>query len=771
MDWNKDNPRFRRSPLTGGRGRKSGKLFGVVGRKLNHLFSRLKKSGQTEESPHRPKPPAPVELFEELKIAVPKSRKFPGSRGVRRRRPLADAVCPPPRTEGDASETPETSRPDQERSAPAAVSASGSIESGQSDQPEAAEKKPEATSAEQSDSDVDRPGREDAADPPASGTQESEDADPTPEQNSRADSSSTPVQRSRPSAGNGQATDRRAVGRLPRPKPASTSETEKSRQADSAPVPAEDSAALSSGPAEKTDSSPADDDRPAAGPAEKEKCAPPRTVKRVPPLGAASRSLSGPSQDKSAPALLARDPEPIEVFSPPTEKRKQPGKRPRRTGGSSRRVWALAALGLVLIAGAVLAGLHFFQDSAPPSAKVARIPSASLPKVAPLSPGFYERYALELENALQSEETIAPGSSLGKALENLGLGARHKVGSLIECLTGEGGVAVVRPGAVIKAFWADSEKNELKRLEYHPASGGAPIVVMARPDNSGYWRYNLSSPLLTINAAREGSINSSLWEAGTKAGLDANVIMSLADILASEVDFLTDIKKGDEFQVLYSRDYADGKAQGTPIIDMVTFKSKGKELEYYRYVNSKDRVGYYDREGRSSAKTFFVSPLQYKRISSQFTMTRLHPIHKVVRPHQGVDYAAPTGTPVSSVADGTVIFCGWNGGYGRLVTIKHDSTYTTMYAHLSSFAKDLKKGSVVKQGDLIGRVGATGTATGPHLDFRLKKNGKFIDPIPELAKQEGKKLETPEDRQAFVQVRDRIRERMKRQLAENTGGG
>ncbi len=292
---------------------------------------------------------------------------------------------------------------------------------------------------------------------------------------------------------------------------------------------------------------------------------------------------------------------------------------------------------------------------------------------------------------------------------------------------------------------------------------------MARPDG-GFWRYNLSSPLLTINAAREGSITSSLWEAGSKAGLDANVIMSLAEILASEVDFLTDIKKGDEFQVLYSRDYSDGKAQGTPIIDMVSFKSRTKTLEYYRYVNSQDKVGYYDSEGRSSVKTFFVSPLQYKRISSHFTMTRMHPIHKVVRPHQGVDYAAPTGTPVSTVSDGTVIFCGWNGGYGRLVTIKHDSTYTTMYAHLSSFAPGLKKGSTVKQGDLIGRVGATGTATGPHLDFRLKKNGKFIDPVPELAKQEGKKLDSPKDRQAFVEVRDRIRVRMKEQLAAAKSG-
>ena len=144
----------------------------------------------------------------------------------------------------------------------------------------------------------------------------------------------------------------------------------------------------------------------------------------------------------------------------------------------------------------------------------------------------------------------------------------------------------------------------------------------------------------------------------------------------------------------------------------------------------------------------------------------MHPVLKKVRPHQGVDYAAPTGTPVSAIADGTVIFCGWNGGFGRLVTIKHNDTYTTMNAHLSRFAPGLKKGSVVKQGDLIGNVGASGMVTGPHLDFRLKKNGVFIDPIPELAKQKGKLLEAAEA-QAFTQMVTRYRNQMTYQLANN----
>jgi murein DD-endopeptidase MepM/ murein hydrolase activator NlpD len=158
--------------------------------------------------------------------------------------------------------------------------------------------------------------------------------------------------------------------------------------------------------------------------------------------------------------------------------------------------------------------------------------------------------------------------------------------------------------------------------------------------------------------------------------------------------------------------------------------------------------------------------LQYTRISSGFSMARAHPIYKIVRPHLGVDYAAPTGTPVSAVADGKVIAARWSGGFGRLVTIRHDDTYTTMYGHLSSFAPGLKEGSIVKQGDLVGRVGASGVATGPHLDFRLRKNGVFVDPISEMAKQVGRRLEGA-DYTAFASVVPHLDGRLKEQLVQS----
>jgi murein DD-endopeptidase MepM/ murein hydrolase activator NlpD len=436
--------------------------------------------------------------------------------------------------------------------------------------------------------------------------------------------------------------------------------------------------------------------------------------------------------------------------------------------GRSRRVWGVSFILFLAAAVSALAWWYspekFSDEARNPVPKVTRKTTAALPEIAPLAPGFYELWAREREAMVRNEVTITPGSSLGKALEDVGVGSRQGSPAIIETLTGEGGLSVVRPGAVVKSYWNDLSRTELSRLEYYPDSGEAPLVLLPKGDG-GFLRYSLATMPLTVSRASEGTVSSSLWEAGAKAGLDANVILSVTEVLASDVDFFTDIQKDDAFQVLYNRDYSDGRPQGAPTIEMIKLVNKGRVYEYYRFENKDGFVGYYDPEYRSSIKSFFATPLQYKRISSQFSMARKHPIFKKVRPHQGVDYAAPSGTPVSAVANGTVIFCGWSGGYGKLVTIKHDETYTTMYAHLSDWAPGLKKGSVVSQGDLIGKVGATGTATGPHLDFRLKKNNVFIDPLPELAKQQGKKIEDKEDQQAFASVVGRIRERMRQQLA------
>lgn len=226
----------------------------------------------------------------------------------------------------------------------------------------------------------------------------------------------------------------------------------------------------------------------------------------------------------------------------------------------------------------------------------------------------------------------------------------------------------------------------------------------------------------------EGVITSSLWEAMTSKGYDPNLTLKLSDIYAWTVDFF-DIKVGDTFKIVYEKKYIKDEPIGIGNV-LASYLNNNGDGYYAYYFEQNGKKEYYDEDGDNLRKAFLKAPLNYRRISSTFTNARKHPVTKVVRPHHGVDYAAPTGTHVHSVGDGTVIEKGWDSkGGGNYLKIKHNSTYTTTYMHLNGFAKNIKKGSKVKQGDLIGYVGSTGLSTGPHLDFRLCKNGKYINPL------------------------------------------
>lgn len=226
----------------------------------------------------------------------------------------------------------------------------------------------------------------------------------------------------------------------------------------------------------------------------------------------------------------------------------------------------------------------------------------------------------------------------------------------------------------------------------------------------------------------EGVIESSLWNAMTDAGCDPYLTLKLSDIYAWTVDFFG-IQSGDTFKVVYEHQFVEEESIGIGNI-LASYLNNNGEGHYAYYFEQGGRGEYFDKDGTNLRRTFLKAPLNYRRISSTFTHARKHPITKVVRPHYGVDYAAPSGTPVHTIGDGTVIEKGWdNKGGGNYVKIRHNSTYTTTYMHLKGFAKGLKKGSKVKQGDLIGYVGSTGMSTGPHLDFRLNKNGKYINPL------------------------------------------
>jgi murein DD-endopeptidase MepM/ murein hydrolase activator NlpD len=229
----------------------------------------------------------------------------------------------------------------------------------------------------------------------------------------------------------------------------------------------------------------------------------------------------------------------------------------------------------------------------------------------------------------------------------------------------------------------------------------------------------------------------SLIAAVTEAGEDVNFAISLAALFSGQIDFQSELQPGDSFEVLFEKATIEGDFAGYGSILGARFSNDGRDYQAYRWVNpGTGKPGYYDEEGRSLKRTLLKSPLRFEpRITSGFSRRRLHPVHRRYRAHLGVDYAAPRGAPVVAVASGVVVSAGWAGGGGNQVRLRHASGLESYYLHLSSFAKGIRRGARVDQGQLIGRVGATGTATGPHLDYRLRKNGVFVDPRRQHARQ------------------------------------
>jgi murein DD-endopeptidase MepM/ murein hydrolase activator NlpD len=240
--------------------------------------------------------------------------------------------------------------------------------------------------------------------------------------------------------------------------------------------------------------------------------------------------------------------------------------------------------------------------------------------------------------------------------------------------------------------------------------------------------------------AIRGEINSqhpSLISAMGETGENIQLAISLADVFGGEIDFNSDLQPGDNFEVLFEKSTREGQFAGYGAILGATFVNDGKRHQAFRWVNpATGKAGFYDEQGRSLKRFFLVSPLKFEpRITSGFSTHRLHPVFHSVRAHTGVDYGAPYGAPVVAVASGTVVSAGWAGGGGNQVRIKHDGGIETFYMHLSSLTPGVRAGARVDQGQVIGRVGATGTATGPHLHFSLRRNNAFVDPVAERRRQ------------------------------------
>ena len=224
-----------------------------------------------------------------------------------------------------------------------------------------------------------------------------------------------------------------------------------------------------------------------------------------------------------------------------------------------------------------------------------------------------------------------------------------------------------------------------------------------------------------------GTINTSLWDAVMEGGVHPQVTGELNNIFAWTVDFFG-LEKGDNFKVVYEEKFIEDQSLGVNKILTAQFTSSGATYSAIPFIQD-GKESFFDVDGKSLRKAFLKAPLSFSRISSRYTSSRMHPVLKIRRPHFGVDYAAPVGTPVHSVGDGKIISVSFDGGNGRMVKVRHNSTYSTAYLHLSRYGQGITSGAMVKQGDIVGYVGSSGLSTGPHLDFRFYMNGSPVDPL------------------------------------------
>jgi len=258
--------------------------------------------------------------------------------------------------------------------------------------------------------------------------------------------------------------------------------------------------------------------------------------------------------------------------------------------------------------------------------------------------------------------------------------------------------------------------------------GNANQVIIERQDDNFNTRI-LSAQIEKRVFMRTSDINSTLFGATDAAGLTDAVANQLADIFSGDIDFHRDLRKGDRFSVIYEMNYSNGEPVSSGNILAAEFTNQGRQYRALYYELNKNKGSYFSPDGKNMRKAFLRSPLEFSRVSSGFTPSRFHPVLNKWRAHNGVDYAAASGTKVMVTADGIVSFVGQQGGYGNVVIVNHQGRYTTLYGHLSRFANGLRQGQRVTQGALIAYVGSTGLATGPHLHYEFKIDGQHRDPL------------------------------------------
>lgn len=282
----------------------------------------------------------------------------------------------------------------------------------------------------------------------------------------------------------------------------------------------------------------------------------------------------------------------------------------------------------------------------------------------------------------------------------------------------------LRPGRAVEV--AVDDAGDLVALRFQTTTGDL-LTIERRDEGFVAQRRSVTEEVRT--ELRSGEIRTSLFGAADAAGIPDAITTALADVLGGDIDFYHDIQRGDRFTVVYESRHVNGEPAGAGRLLAAEFENRGRTLRVFFFRDAEGNEGYFTDAGRSARGAFLRSPMEFSRITSGFTLSRFHPILQQWRAHQGVDYAAPAGTPVRVTADGVVTFAGAQNGYGNVIMVRHQGAYSTVYGHLSRFAPQLTAGARVRQGDTIGFVGQTGWATGPHLHYEFRVADQARDPI------------------------------------------
>lgn len=361
---------------------------------------------------------------------------------------------------------------------------------------------------------------------------------------------------------------------------------------------------------------------------------------------------------------------------------------------------------------------RFVKDDSPTILEESQKEEEALP---PLSA---TKFGIPVDSFNVIESVVERGESFGNILLNFGVdyATIHKVATDFKDVFD---VRSLRSGKPY-ALFCDKKDTSIARYMVYQASA-INYVVFDLSDSVNVYRGEEEVKVVTKGIS--GNINSSLYESLLEKGGSPALVVELSKVYAWTIDFFR-IQPGDYFKLVYEERFInDTVSVGIGRILAADFNHNGRSFYSFFYDNDSTYRDYFDEKGRSLRKAFLKAPLDFFRISSRFNRNRFHPVLKRVKPHLGTDYAAPHGTPIMSTADGEVIAAAYTRGNGNYVKVRHNSTYTTQYLHMSKFAKGIKKGTRVRQGDVIGYVGSTGLATGPHVCYRFWVNGQQVDPL------------------------------------------